>query len=194
MCCQPLGNDAADTHSRAETAVRVLENNLHLTTQTLEGVAVQAVDALVFKRNCPAAFRESQQCERQRSFARAALAHHPHGTTGVQCQADPIHGFDLIDSPSQDTPANAEPDPELIRFKKRSAGLLHQGAPGFGFGFDECPGIRLRRRLKNPGRGAGLYDPAALHDVDPIRGFSHNAEIMGDEQQGHVEFSANLIE
>ena len=194
MCCQPLGNDVADTHSRAEAAIRVLENNLHLAAQVLEGVATQAVDALILKRDRPVTFRQPQQCQRQRGFARATLADYTHCATGVQCQTDPIHGFDMIDRPPEDAPTNAKPNPELMGFKEWLARGLGDGMSGFGFSFDECPGVLFRRRFKNLSRGARFHNPSVLHDVNPVCGFSYDAQIMSDEQQGHVEVSANLIE
>lgn len=33
---------------------------------------------------------------------------------------------------------------------------------------------------------AGLHDPAAVHDGDPVGGLGHHAEVVGDEDDGHA--------
>ncbi len=41
-------------------------------------------------------------------------------------------------------------------------------------------------------RGAPLDDLAVVHDADPVGHLAHDAEIVGDEQHGHVELGLEL--
>ena len=53
-------------------------------------------------------------------------------------------------------------------------------------------GVGVLRGGENVPRGAPLDDLAIVHDADPVGHLAHDAEIVGDEQHGHVELGLEL--
>ena len=53
-------------------------------------------------------------------------------------------------------------------------------------------GVGVLRRGEDVARRAALDDLAIVHDADPVGHLAHDAEIVGDQQHGHVELGLEL--
>jgi hypothetical protein len=76
---------------------------------------------------------------------------------------------------------------DRIRLSPGDATAAPQGRIGSRNGRNEGFGVRMGRLAADRFAGAGLDNPAAIHDGDPVAHVTDDPEVMGDEQVGQGE-------
>ncbi len=111
---QPLADDLAYRHARAQTAIRVLKDHLKLTAQRANLLLAQAIKPGAVAFDQPLAVDQSEQGHAQRGLARAAFTDNAQSLPAGQGKADVGHCLDVIHGAPQHAFFDRKPDPQLL--------------------------------------------------------------------------------
>ena len=184
---EPFLDDLPDRHPRAEAAVRVLEDDLHLAAERAEGTGAERVDGPPEERDPSFARLELEHRESEGRLSRAALADHAHRLPLADLEGDSVYRADVAHGAPQDPAPDREPDLELFHLHR----VVGVGRGGIGLSAggrgEEVASVRMLRGVEYPAHRPGLDDASGVHDVDPVGHLLHDPEVMGDEEEGHSE-------
>ena len=122
------------------------------------------------------------------------LADDADGLALTQRQADAVHGLEQHRRAAQEAAAEAEDHLHIVALEKhRRVGLGRRLAAG-RLGGQQHLGVGMRRRGEDLLGRPVLHHLAAPHDVDAVGETANDAEIVGDEDDGHAEFLLQLGE
>jgi len=134
---QRLADDFPHPEPGIQGRVGVLEDHLHLGAETDHLSGVELADVRPLEENLPGGgLVQPQKAPADGGFAAPRFPHQPEGFPPADGEADPVHGVDITDGPSQKTLANGEmlfeslnPEQEIIAGV--CSGDCIRGEPGF---------------------------------------------------------------
>lgn len=74
-------------------------------------------------------------------------------------------------------------------FALEEEALALDGRVGDGDGGEETLSVDVTRVVEDVGGAPLLDDAAQVHDQDPVAEMAHRAEVVGDEEIGHVQLA-----
>ncbi|MHC3926357.1 hypothetical protein ACMZ4W_01459 [Brevundimonas naejangsanensis] len=183
-----LGHQIADLPARIEAAVGVLKHHLDVAADGLQGGAARGGDVAALDPDAARLRRlQREDGAQQGGLAAAAFADQTDAFTGLDRQADLIDGAEGL--------GLAEQGERAAVFAHHSLDLKHGGGVGLrdaearrgvgGVG-QQALGIGMRHAGADARDGRLLDQFAVLHHRQPVGGFGHDGEVVGDEDQTHA--------
>ena len=207
-------DDAEDRVHRVQGAVGVLEDRLHDAPQGEELLGPQGGQVHpVVEHLAGGGVDEVQDDVGNRGLARAGLAHERRRRALADAEADVVdggeglvlalgaahledlgevlHAQDLLGGARSQAGAQ-----ELVVGDLDAAGVGGLDAPGGqgGGGLDQALGVGVAGVLEHLEAGAGLDDPAAVHDDDVLGPLSGQPQVVGDEEHRGAQLAHEGLE
>ena len=99
----------------------------------------------------------------------------------------------MVDRPPQQPLLDREPDFDVIALNDQRGGFLRRDFAALWLGCQQTLRIFMLRIGEQRRSLSGLHDFALTHHAYPVGDLAHDAEIMGDEQHRHAEFSLQIL-
>ncbi|MCY1418607.1 hypothetical protein D9M71_341700 [compost metagenome] len=144
MDAQALADNLAHAHARAQAAIRVLEDHLHLPAQWPDLLLRQAVQGRALEANDALAAEQPQDCQAQRGLARTAFSDNAQGLALGQGKVNTVYRLDMIDRAAQQPFLDREPYAQVLDFKDWRANRVFSRL-ATGLGAEQHLGIGMLR-------------------------------------------------
>jgi hypothetical protein len=120
MDFQRLTNNTPHCHTRVQRGIRILEDNLHLTTQSPHSTLVQVGDVLPLEIDRTVRrFNEPQDRAPSSRFSTTTFPYETQGFPFLQGKVDVINGVDIPDRFREHSPLDWEMLLQMLHFKQR---------------------------------------------------------------------------
>ena len=190
---QPLLDDLHHRKARRQAAVGVLEDDLHVLAQRDEALALHVADLVAVEANAAFAGQQAQHGEAQRRLAGTGFAHHAHRLPGAHFD---VHGVHRGEEAALAEPALADGvlHGELVGLGHQRRGLVGRRGIALRLGGEQLARVLVGRGGEYLPVEARLDDLAVGHHADAIGHVADDAEVVGDEQHGHVQLRLQILE
>ena len=191
---ESLADDLLDRHARRQRAVRILEDDLHLSPERTQRPGSEALDLAPQEGDPPLAALQPQQRERERRLAGTALADDPERPTLTDGQAHPVHRLHVRDGAAEESGLDREPHLHVAPVERDGRVRGHGMRAALRLGGDQRARVVVARMLEDARRGPRVHDLAPGHHADAVAGLPHDAQVVGDQQQRHAEARLQILE
>ena len=99
---------------------------------------------------------------------------------------DGAAGLHMADRATQHAAPDREVHLEVVEAQDFRSRRIDLGGAALGLGRQEMLRVAVLRMVEDVGDRAMLDDAALGHDADPVGHLAHDAEVVGDEEQGHA--------
>ena len=194
MNLQPLADDLADRHARAQAAIRVLKHHLQLAAQRANLLLAKPVQALAVTLDQALAVDQPQDRHAQCGLARAAFTDNAQGLPAGQTEADVGNRLDVINGTSQYAFFDRKPHPHLLRPQNIVCIRIDRHRLTAGVGSQQLTGVIVLRLAEQSSAIVLFDDVTSIHDTYPVGNFADQVQIVADQQHRHAEFLLQFLE
>src|SRR5689334_16296563 len=191
---QALFDDLPHRKARRKRAVRVLEYDLHVTPERPHALRIVAVNAVAEIDDRPFARHEPEQGKAERGLARTRLAYDTKRLALFDGEIDAVDRLDVTDDVPQEAALDREPHLQVLGLENGDRLGISRRRRTLRLRGKQVLGVRMLWRGEDLLCPAALDDFPAVHDAHPVGHFPHDAEVVRDEQHGHMEFVLELGE
>ena len=191
-----LRHDVLDQPAGVQGPVGVLEDDLHV---LLEGVAAlpgAVEDVLALEVHLPLrGLEEVQNRVDQGGLAAAGFAHDAQDFALFELEAHVVHRFQGQVFQAAEVVVDVEVFFQMVHLEKDLVGGDFLGLPGVGAdGLNEDLRVVFAGVLHQGGGGVLLQDFPAVEDAHPVAEGGYEAEVVGDEEDGHAVLLLELFQ
>src|SRR5262249_51167157 len=138
---QPLADDLPDRQARAQAAVGILEDDLHLAAERAQRLAIQLGDVLALEAQRALGLFEPDQGAAERALARAAFTDHADGVPLAHGESQSVDRLHMADHPPDDATLDRIPDLEILGLGDDRIVRVGRLRPALRLGGQQAPGV-----------------------------------------------------
>ena len=191
---QAFADDFADGQAWREGAVGILEDDLHVRLEFLQFFAADAAEVMCFKADITPVRQHVQEGFAEGAFARTGFADDADGLPPVQVEIDAFHRVEGFARFAEEAAFGDEFDVHVFGGEQERCICRDRRFHAFRLGIDEFDGVVVLWRGEDLPDAALFDDFPKTHHADFFGIVVGEAEVVGDEDDGHAHLPLQVVQ